>query len=173
MASYYYLISSLPDLRTDGDMPMTYDEFLDMCQSNVSESKYELLKNLTLSSEEGSLLKEWSAFYKNLMGELNYQRSVSLGRPYLTSYDKDSVIAQVAGAAMAAKNPLEAEKILLECEFDNLDSLVGLHTFDDRYLFGYAIKLKLLERQSCFVQSKGQKEFKRLFDQVQQRVYSL
>ena len=89
MASYYYLISSLPDLRTDGDMPMTYDEFLDMCQSNVSESKYELLKNLTLSSEEGPLLKEWSAFYKNLMGELNYQRSVSLGRPYLTSYDKD------------------------------------------------------------------------------------
>ena len=173
MASYYYLISSLPDLRTDGDMPMTYDEFLDMCQSNVSESKYELLKNLTLSSEEGPLLKEWSAFYKNLMGEINYQRSVSLGRPYLTSYDKDSVIAQVAGAAMAAKNPLEAEKILLECEFDNLDSLVGLHTFDDRYLFGYAIKLKLLERQSCFVQSKGQKEFKRLFDQVQQRVYSL
>ena len=173
MASYYYLISSLPDLRTDGDMLMTYDEFLDMCQSNVSESKYELLKNLTLSSEEGPLLKEWSAFYKNLMGELNYQRSVSLGRPYLTSYDKDSVIAQVAGAAMAAKNPLEAEKILLECEFDNLDSLVGLHTFDDRYLFGYAIKLKLLERQSCFVQSKGQKEFKRLFDQVQQRVYSL
>lgn len=173
MASYYYLISSLPDLRTDGDMPMTYDEFLDMCQSNVSESKYELLKNLTLSSEEGPLLKEWSAFYKNLMGELNYQRSVSLGRPYLKSYDKDSVIAQVAGAAMAAKNPLEAEKILLECEFDNLDSLVGLHTFDDRYLFGYAIKLKLLERQSCFVQSKGKKEFKRLFDQVQQRVYSL
>ena len=55
MASYYYLISSLPDLRTDGDMPMTYDEFLDMCQSNVSESKYELLKNLTLSSEEGPL----------------------------------------------------------------------------------------------------------------------
>ena len=173
MASYYYLISSLPDLRTDGDMPMTYEEFLDMCQSNVSESKYELLKNLTLSSEEGPLLKEWSAFYKNLMGELNYQRSVSLGRPYLTSYDKDSEIAQVAGAAMAAKNPLEAEKILLECEFDNLDSLVGLHTFDDRYLFGYAIKLKLLERQSCFVQSKGQKESKRLFDQVQQRVYSL
>ena len=173
MASYYYLISSLPDLRTDGEMPFSYEEFLGMCQSNVSESKYELLKNLTLSSEEGPLLKEWSAFYKNLMGELNYQRSVSLGRPYLTSYDKDSVIAQVAGAAMAAKNPLEAEKIEEALLASGYFSLVGLHTFDDVYLFGYAIKLKLLERQSCFVQSKGQKEFKRLFDQVQQRVYSL
>ena len=173
MASYYYLISSLPDLKTDGDMPLTYDEFLGMCQSNVSESKYNFLKNLTLSSEEGPLVKEWAVFYKNLMRELNYQRSMNLGRPYLASYDKDSVIAQVAGAALAAKNPLEAEKILLDYEFEILDSLVGLHTFDDVYLFGYAIKLKLLERQSCFVQKKGQQEFKRLFDQVQQRVYSL
>ena len=173
MASYYYLISSLPDLKTDGEMPFTYDEFLSMCQSNVSESKHECLTKLTLSSEEGPLMKEWAAFYKNLMSELNYQRSMNLGRPYLTSYDKDSVIAQVAGAALAAKNPLEAEKILLDYEFEILDSLVGLHTFDDVYLFGYAIKLKLLERQSCFVQSKGQTEFKRLFEQVQQRIYNL
>ena len=173
MASYYYLISSLPDLRTDGDMPFTYEEFLGMCQSNVSESKYEFLSNLTLSSDEGPLLKDWAVFYNNLMSELNNQRSMNLGRAYLKSYDKDSVLTQVIGTVLAAKNPLEAEKILLDYEFENLDSLVGLHTFDDVYLFGYAVKLKLLERQNCFVQEKGKKEFKRLFDQVQQRVYQL
>ena len=173
MASYYYLISSLPDLRTDGDMPFTYEEFLGMCQSNVSESKYEFLSNLTLSSDEGPLLKDWAVFYNNLMSELNYQRSMNLGRAYLKYYDKDSVLTQVIGTVLAAKNPLEAEKILLDYEFENLDSLVGLHTFDDVYLFGYAVKLKLLERQNCFVQEKGKKEFKRLFDQVQQRVYQL
>ena len=173
MASYYYLISSLPDLRTDGDMPFTYEEFLGMCQSNVSESKYEFLSNLTLSSDEGPLLKDWAVFYNNLMSELNYHRSMNLGRSYLKSYDKDSVLTQVIGTVLAAKNPLEAEKILLDYEFENLDSLVGLHTFDDVYLFGYAVKLKLLERQNCFVQEKGKKEFKRLFDQVQQRVYQL
>ena len=135
--------------------------------------KIRIFKNLTLSSDEGPLLKDWAVFYNNLMSELNAQRSANLGRAYLKSYDKDSVLSQVVGTVLAAKNPLEAEKILLDYEFDNLDSLVGLHTFDDVYLFGYAIKLKLLERQSCFVQSKGQKEFKRLFDQVQQRVYSL
>ena len=173
MASYYYLISSLPDLKTDGDMPFTYEEFLGMCQSNVSESKYEFLSNLTLSSDEGPLLKDWAVFYNNLMSELNYQRSANLGRAYLKSYDKDAVLTQIVGTVLAAKNPLEAEKILLDYEFENLDSLVGLHTFDDVYLFGYAVKLKLLERQNCFVQEKGQKEFKRLFDQVQQRVYQL
>lgn len=173
MASYYYLISSLPDLRTDGDIPITYDEFLNMCQANVSDSKYELLKNLTLMSDEGPVLKEWALSYGNLAKELNHQRSVNLGKSYTATYDKDSMIAQVATAVLAAKNPLEAEKILLDYQFELLDSLVGLHTFDDEYLFGYAIKLKLLERQSCFEQAKGKAEFKRLFDSVQQQVYSL
>ena len=43
MASYYYLIASLPELRADGDMPLTYDEFLSCCQSNVSDAQYQLL----------------------------------------------------------------------------------------------------------------------------------
>ena len=173
MASYYYLIASLPELRAGGDMPITYDEFLSCCQSNVSEKHYQLLENLTLSSTEGPLVDEWAAFYGMLTKELNYQRSMNLGRSYSSSYDKDGQIAQVVAAALSAKNPLEAERLLLEYEFEALDSLLGLHMFDDHVLFGYAIKLKLLERQSCFEDTKGKAEFKSLFDGIQQRVYSL
>ena len=173
MASYYYLIASLPELRADGDMPITYDEFLSCCQSNVSEEKYQMLKDLTLDSTEGPLVDEWSRFYGMLMKELNYQRSMNLGKSYSSAYDKDGLIAQAASAALTAKNPLEAEKVLLEYEFENLDSLVGLHMFDDYVLFGYAIKLKLLERLNCFEQTKGKAEFQSLFDGIQQRVYSL
>ena len=173
MASYYYLIASLPELSADGDMPITYSEFLSCCQSNVSDSDYELLKDLTLSSTEGPLVKEWSEFYGMLSKELNYQRSMNLGKSYSSAYDKDGFIAQVVGSALAAKNPLEAERILLEYEFENLDSLVGLHMFDDYVLFGYAIKLKLLERLNSFEQTKGKAELRSLFDGIQQRVYSL
>jgi hypothetical protein len=173
MASYYYLIASLPELSADGDMPITYSEFLSCCQSNVSDSDYELLKDLTLSSTEGPLVKEWSEFYGMLSRELNYQRSMNLGKSYSSAYDKDGFISQVVGSALAAKNPLEAERILLEYEFENLDSLVGLHMFDDYVLFGYAIKLKLLERLNSFEQTKGKAEFRSLFDGIQQRVYSL
>ena len=173
MASYYYLIASLPELRADGDMPITYDEFLSCCQSNVSEEKYQMLKDLTLDSTEGPLVDEWSRFYGMLMKELNYQRSMNLGKSYSSAYDKDGLIAQAASAALTARNPLEAEKVLLEYEFENLDSLVGLHMFDDYVLFGYAIKLKLLERLNCFEQTKGKAEFQSLFDGIQQRVYSL
>ena len=40
MASYYYLISSLPTLSADGGMPFSYEEFLRLCQSNVSGETY-------------------------------------------------------------------------------------------------------------------------------------
>lgn len=173
MASYYYLIASLPELRADGEMPLTYEEFLSLCQSNVSESDYEILKNLTLDSKEGPLVSEWANFYGMLTKELNYQRSINLGKSYSAAYDKDGIIAQVASSALAAKNPLEAEKILLEYEFENLDSLVGLHMFDAHVLFGYAIKLKLLERLTSFEQDKGKAEFQTLFDGIQRQVYSL
>lgn len=173
MASYYYLIASLPELRTDGDMPITYEEFLTLCQGNVSDSDFELLKNLTLNSKEGPLVTEWAKFYEMLTKELNYQRSMNLGKTYSSAYDKDGIIAQAASSALSAKNPLEAEKILLEYEFENLDSLVGLHMFDAHVLFGYAIKLKLMERLTSFEQDKGKAEFQTLFDGIQQRVYSL
>lgn len=173
MASYYYLISSLPDLKTDGDMPMTYEEFLHCCQGVVSEKDYSRLESLTLSSSEGPFMKKWSDFYGMLKSELNYQRSVLLGKTYPSGYDKDGMIAQVAGAAVNARNPLEAEKILLDCEFENLDALVGMHMFDDTVLFGYALKLKLLERLSCMKHDRGEAEFRKLFSQVQERVYSL
>ena len=173
MASYYYLISSLPELTTSSDMPISYSEFLNCCQSNVSDAVYQLLSELTLNSENGPLVKEWSAFYHMLTKELNFQRSANLGKQYAAGYDKDAVISQVVSAALNARNPLEAEKILLDYEFEVLDSMVGLHMFDDHVLFGYAIKLKLLERQDCFEQKKGKKEFESLFNHIQEQVYSL
>lgn len=173
MASYYYLAASLPTLTTDGEMPIDYETFLTCCQGNMSESKYQLLKELTLSSTEGPLIKEWSVFYTNLMKELNNQRSARLGKSYPASYDKDPGAQAVVSAALSAKNPLEAEKILLDYEFDYLDTLTGLHVFDDYVIFGYAIKLKLLERRNCFTHDKGEAEFTNLFTQVQQRVLNL
>ena len=173
MASYYYLAASLPDLTTDGEMPISYEEFLTCCQGNVSESKFQLLKDLTLSSTQGPLVKEWAVFYGNLTRELNSQRSMRLGKSYPAAYDKDPASQAVVSAALSAKNPLEAEKILLDYEFDYLDTLTGLHVFDDYVIFGYAIKLKLLERRNCFTHDKGEEEFTHLFTTVQQRVLSI
>lgn len=173
MSSYYYLISSLPMLRSDGAMPISYERFLSWCEGSVSGEKLERLKTLTADSSKGPLLREWAAFYGVLSKELTYQRSVKLGRPAEPPAERDSDAVRVVNAALNAKNPLEAENMLLALEFDKLDSLLSMHYFDDYVLNGYALKLRLLERKCAFEKERGRKEFKRLFDGIQQQVFSI
>ena len=123
MASYYYLISSLPMLKTQGEPPMDYAAFLAMCKSAVSSGVYQTLEELT--------------------------------------------------AAVNAENPLEGERLLLDLEFRRLDGMIGLHNFDDHALFGYAMKLQLLERQRTFRYEAGKQAFDELMAGIRQQVSSL
>lgn len=173
MASYYYLMSSLPMLRSDGEMPFTYDAFLEMCAPAVKESVLEMLRGVTVDSNEGPLLKEWSLFYAALRDELVYRRNVRLGRINDTYRDRDSDIARIVATVMSEKNPLEAEKLLLALEFEKLDDLVRQHYFDAAALIGYALKLRLLERRTIFRYEGGKAEFERITDYMDKCVRSI
>ena len=63
MASYYYLISSLPMLRAQGEPPMDYPAFLSQCRSAVNGGVYKTLEELSVGSDKGPLLSEWASFY--------------------------------------------------------------------------------------------------------------
>ncbi len=173
MSSYYYLISSLPALYARDELPFSYDTFLEMCRSNVSGTVFDRLQTLDVSSDKGPLLKEWGQFYRVLMQELNYGRSQRLGKKYREPDARDPELVATVRDALNAKNPLEAEHILMECEFKKLDSLVSMHYFDDWVLFGYAVKLKLLERKKVFVKDEGKTEFLRLFENLQQQIQAM
>ncbi len=173
MASYYYLISSLPSLRADGEMPFSYADFLAQCRGTVSEKTFRLLEELSLSSREGPLLREWGEFYGVLAEELAYQRNERLGRPARLPAVRDAVMTKTVAAALSAVNPLEGERQLLALEFDRLDGLVSMHYFDDHVLFGYALKLKLMERLTAFDGNKGKAEFRRLLELTRQKITSI
>ena len=173
MASYYYLISSLPMLKTQGAPPMDYAAFLAMCKTAVGSGVYQTLETLTVESDKGPLLSEWAVFYKTLSRELTYQRSVKLGRPCPIPADRDAAIVQTVTAAVNAENPLEGERLLLELEFRRLDDMVGLRNFDDHALYGYAMKLRLLERQQGFRYETGKRAFDGLMANIRQQVASL
>lgn len=173
MASYYYLMSSLPMLTADGEIPFHYDKFLEICQPVLKESRYRLLKELTLSSSEGPLLSEWSKFYSVLEKELIYQRRRRLGQNCTAPTEHDADAVRIAAAAINESNPLEAEKMLMALEFEKLDTLVNMHYFDDAALIGYAIKLKLLERKTVFDSESGKAEFSRIIDYLHQQILSM
>jgi hypothetical protein len=170
VATYYYLISSLPTLRADQDPPISYDEFLGMCKTAVSPSVYSALEELSLSSDKGPLAKEWAGFYRSFKAELDYQRSIRLGRPRPVPENRDAESGAVISAAIGAENPLEAEKLLMALEFRKLDEMTSLHYFDDWVLMGYAMKLKLIERRRAFDHDDGKEEFTNLFKNIQDQI---
>ena len=171
MASYYYLISSLPMLRAGDAPPLDYAAFLDQCRGAVSDRVYRSLEELTVRSEDGGFVSRWAAFYRVLQGELTYQRRVKRGESCAAPNERDAAVTQTVTAAVNAKDPLEGERLLLALEFDRLDELVGLHSFDDCALYGYA--LKLLERQRVFRHDEGKAAFDTLLGQVRQQIFSL
>ena len=162
MASYYYLISSLPMLRAGDAPPLDYAAFLDQCRGAVSDRVYRSLEELTVRSEDGGFVSRWAVFYRVLQGE-------SCAAPN----ERDAAVTQTVTAAVNAKDPLEGERLLLALEFDRLDELVGLHSFDDCALYGYALKLQLLERQRIFRHDEGKAAFDTLLGQVRQQIFSL
>lgn len=173
MASYYYLLSGLPMLRADGEMPMTYRAFLDACRSNVSESEYATLEGLTLSSSQGPFLSEWAEFYTALRQELSAARNQRLGRPAQSPGLREEAVTKAVASAMKEKNPLTAEQLLLTLEFKKLDELIGLHNFDHAALMGYALKLRLLERKSVFDAANGKAELDRIVAELEQQIMSM
>ena len=173
MASYYYLISSLPSLRTDAPMPMSYDAFLEQCRDSVNDNVYSVLSKMTLSSDKGPLLSKWGKFYQQMMRELSKRRREKLGKPFSREVEADQATRDCIERVMSADNPLTAEKLMLDAQFAYLDSLVAMHYFDDYVLYGYAVKLKLLERRDVFEKDKGSAEFERLFSDVQQKIMSI
>lgn len=170
MASYYYLMASLPLLRADGEMPFSYDEFLSQCRGSVSQSRYEMLSGLSADSSQGPLVSDWARFYGAIREELTYQRKTRLGREAQAPADRDELVVRSVGAVMEEKNPLLAEKMLLALEFETLDKLVNQHYFDEAALVGYALKLKLLERKTVFDKARGKAELDRIVSGLQQQI---
>ncbi len=171
--AYYYLLSSLPMLTFDGEMPFPYAQFLEMCRTAVSDSKYRELQELSLLSGEGALVSQWATFYAKVTAELTAQRNVRLGRKAQLPDSRDEGISKRVAAAMNNSNPLAAEEMLLALEFEKLDELVGTHCFDDVALMGYALKLKLLERKRGFQKEQGRAEFTRIVRQLEQQIMSM
>ncbi len=157
-------------LKSDAQAPISYEKFLDYCSNDVSPAKFLLLKDLTVDSIEGPLIKEWSDYYSRFKEELTGKRIKRLGDNTYSSNVSGNSFSGIISTAMAESNPLTAEKMLIEYHFEVIDSLVGYHVFDDYALFGYALKLKILERKNIFDFKNGKNEFKRLINCLEEQI---
>ncbi len=172
MPSRNYFLSSLPMLRFQDSAPLSWERFLAEAKGNISGADYRLLGCIEKGEDGGSsFLKDWNAMNTRLDVAVNTQRKRNLGRT-----DNSGVVFgeldtdQVAASAMNARNPLEAELVLMHFRYDYLDGAKGFDPFSEAALLAYALQLRILIRKDMFTTKAGNKEFKKLFKKIQEEI---
>ena len=181
MASYYYLIASLPMLRFDAPPPLSTAEFLDDCRRSLGTNDMELVETLVSGDIDSAGIDKnyflhWKEFLDQVRSTLHEQRTAKMVLAHdgkKSSVDNDIQIAETVRSAMQAENPLEAELILMNLYWRKADELSQSHVFDVDVLLTYAIQLGLLERKAMFTPMEGTAEFKRLFSNLQSIIKSI
>ena len=172
MPSRYYFLSSLPMLRFQDHAPLTWEKFLDEAHGNVSEADFRMLCALADGSDCGNgFIKAWNIMNRNLDDAVNTRRRSSLGLDDVTgTVFRKLDIEKVCEAACSAKNPLEAEMVLMKFRYDWLEREKGLEPFSEKALISYALQLRILLRKDLFTVESGNSEYNRLFDIIQKQI---
>ncbi len=172
MPSRYYFLSSLPMLRFTDPAPMKWERFLEEAKGNISESDYKLLCGIPEGKDGGNgFLKKWASLNAKLDDAINAQRKQLLGRPTDGGVVfREFEIEQVARAAMTAKNPLEAEIVLMQFKYSFLEKEKGFEPFSEAALLTYALQLRILLRKDLFTAERGNSEYRKLFGILQKEM---
>lgn len=176
MASYYYLVASLPMLRYDSPSPITVDQFLADCRSAMDGKAYHLVEcAVTGKPANNRFLRTYQHFCLMVRKELSEQRARRLSLPgetYKNDGEKSYVITDAVRAAVSNENVLDAEMSLIILQWKQLDEMTAGHTFDMEGVLGYALKLGIITRKNLFDNEQGNIEFRRLFSNLQSDIKS-
>lgn len=172
MPSRYYFLSSLPMLRFQDHAPLSWDRFMFEAKGNIADSDYRLLCGIPEGKDGGnSFLKQWAVFNTKLDDAVNAQRRQKLGRQEEGGVAmREFSFENVANNAINAKNPLEAELILMRSRFDFLDEKKGFEPFSESALLSYALQLRILLRKDQFTVESGNEEYGKLFEVIQKEI---
>lgn len=177
MGSYYYLVAQLPSLSYAQSAPMTSTRLRELCKELMSAEDAALLGFCSLEGRDAlpmgaaasPLIAGWLAWERALRLALAKGRAQRLKRDatQLAQPPDDALDAlAVAKAALSIDSPLEAEFFLDKSRWDAVEKLQTRNYFDRDTVYGYMIKLLLLERKALFRVEEGFAEYKAIYASV-------
>ncbi len=174
--NHYYLISQLPSLDGIGDaspLPISVEEFTELCRRFLGKRAYDRLMQLTLMPPRerertgSALIDAWYDEERRLRLALCHYRAVKLEKSCDVRIDGFSVtLLQTAHDAVELDNPLEAELFLNRYRMNILETLRPMDAFSEEMLFYYALKLKLLSRLRRFDTSRGEIAYRNIYGSI-------
>jgi len=176
LAQYYYTVSALPHLFFDGEVPISSERFLGLCEDTLEKRDGAILKKTrlhgTAEHSGNATLASWSEWEMSLRGELAKLRAGKKG----LETEKYAAVGLQSGTAMdTARNafgetsPASAENMLLHASWMQLDELEVGHFFDIDKLIIYYLRLQILELKKSRNRADGEKNFSDLYESVLQK----
>ncbi len=174
----YYLMAQLPSL--DGlsettPLPISEEEFYEVCSRFLNAKQIKILKSLTLvpsktnQSVGSALVAAWDNGERQLRLALGQYRADKLKKPFDMSMSGQNIspqILQIVRSATEMKDPLSAEKYLNQYRVDFLETLRPMDAFSIEAVYYYGIKLKLLCRIRAFDVEKGKQAYGEIYQMI-------
>ncbi|MBU0714005.1 MAG: DUF2764 domain-containing protein [Verrucomicrobia bacterium] len=168
MASYYYLIASLPTLFLDEESPITPAEFMAACDrwldADDARDIHGLLDNhldrpLPVECIKADCIHQWLVHETEIRNAIARLRAAKVrvdAEPFLRPCrELDLYIEKAVTEAMNRPQPLERELGLDQLRWSLLDDLSRFDPFGLPAVMAYALKLKLVKRWSALTVEKG------------------
>lgn len=177
MATYYYLMSSLPYLKFVGSPPLAFADLEEMCSPWLGprdRAEFERaridVENVESAAIRSRTLRHWYAFEHSLRNELVKMRSRRLGvspDPHLRKDPgEDPELTESVEDLVEGLSPLNAEIELLRLRWDFLVGREWACDFDLNELIIYSLKLQLLERLSKFEAERGREVLDGIYERA-------
>ncbi|MDA3798135.1 MAG: DUF2764 family protein [Kiritimatiellae bacterium] len=154
---YYFFAASLPRLSFSEGLPFEVEDFVELCDENLSPKDAQVVHALIdgvseSKSVKNPFLKKWND------SEIQLRNTIVKHRAAVRKCDPDQFLMRQEGSdysiekavndAYNKANPLEREKALDDFRWTQLECLGGMDLFDSNAIFAYALQLKILERWS-------------------------
>jgi hypothetical protein len=174
VSHYYFTVASLPHLSYEMENAPNIDDFLTICDENISSRDLEIIKSSIIDDFNrekpgNSILNSWYGWEKNLRNKLVKLRAKKLkldpdefliDTPELLSGD------HITREAFEHESPLAAEDILNWERWSYLEDLELGHYFDLEKLIIYYLKLQILTRKKSFNKERGTEKFNDIIENI-------
>lgn len=172
----YYLISQLPSLDGISEnmpLPITEEQFLDLCNRFLGKraqrelSKLSLIPPRSYEKSSSDLIEAWNEGERNLRLALGKVRADKMKKSFDAGNESLPVgLIKAANTAAEIESPFEAEKFLTLYRLEFLESLRPMDSFSDDFVFYYGLKLKLLIRIRQFDTDTGKTAYRNIYSSI-------
>ncbi|MBF0198624.1 MAG: DUF2764 family protein [Planctomycetes bacterium] len=170
--SFYYFISSLPEIRL-GEKPLvSSSEFLSSCEEQLSLDQFQLISELgtlpkSAYDQRSDLLGKWNQYDTSLRNAIVKLRAGKYNTdPQAFLAEEIEVFGNIDNQVLEAqkRGPLLGEEHLDQLRWQFLDNLLVGHQFDFDVLVAYRLKLLIAEKYSFVIPEEGHKAFNQLLE---------